>query len=80
MEHKYYCTHIKQYKYMKQNIFKLHNDKYLKVLNLGGFWPPTRGNDPTLTIFNGGKTLVFRNLFSLGNGPLIRHLMMPIVI
>jgi hypothetical protein len=28
---------------MKQNIFKPHNEKYEKVLNLGGFWPPTPG-------------------------------------
>jgi hypothetical protein len=28
---------------MRQNIVKPHNEKYEKVLNLGGFWPPTPG-------------------------------------
>jgi hypothetical protein len=28
-------------KCMRQNIFKPHNKKYEKMLNLGGFWPTT---------------------------------------
>jgi hypothetical protein len=43
MKHKYHSTHIKQNKCTRQNIFKPHNEKYEKVLNLGGFWPPTPG-------------------------------------
>jgi hypothetical protein len=50
MKHKYYSTHIKQYKCMRPNILKPHNEKYEKVLNLGGFWPPhPRGNDQTVS-------------------------------
>jgi hypothetical protein len=30
-------------KCMRQNIIKPHNEKYEKVLNLGGFWPPIPG-------------------------------------
>jgi hypothetical protein len=51
MKHKYHSNHIKQNKCKRQNIFKPHNEKYDKVLNLGGFWPPNLGNDPTRTIF-----------------------------
>jgi hypothetical protein len=40
MKYKYYSTHIKQKKCMRHNIFKPHNEKYEKVSNLGGFWPP----------------------------------------
>jgi hypothetical protein len=43
MKHKYHSTDIKQNKCIRQNIFKPHNEKYEKVLNLGGFWPPTPG-------------------------------------
>jgi hypothetical protein len=43
MKPKYHSTHIKQNKYMRKNIFKPHNEKCEKVLNLGGFWPPTLG-------------------------------------
>jgi hypothetical protein len=43
MKHKYYSTHIKENKCIRKNIFKPHNEKYEKVLNLGGFWPPTPG-------------------------------------
>jgi hypothetical protein len=53
MKHKYYSTHIKQNKCTRQNIFKPHIEK---VLNLGVGWflaPHPRGNNPTLTIFNG---------------------------
>jgi hypothetical protein len=57
MKHKYYFTQIKQNKCIRQNIFKPHNEKYEKVLNLGGFWPPTPGNYPTLTIFDGWRDL-----------------------
>jgi hypothetical protein len=58
VKHKYHSTHIKQNKCMRQNIFKAHNEKYEKVHNLGGFWPPTPGgNDPTLTIFDGWRDL-----------------------
>jgi hypothetical protein len=46
MKHKYHSTHIKQNKCVRQNICKPHNEKYEKVLNLGGFWPPTPGKSP----------------------------------
>jgi hypothetical protein len=56
MKNKYYSTHIKQNKCMRQNIFKPHNEKYEKVL--GWFLAPhPRGNDPTLTIFDGWRDL-----------------------
>jgi hypothetical protein len=58
MKHKYHSTHIKQNKCKKQNIFKPHNEKYEKVLNLGGFWPPTTGEMTRSGPFSmGGETL-----------------------
>jgi hypothetical protein len=43
MKHKYYSTGIKHNKCIRQNIFKPHNEKYEKVLNLGVFLPSTPG-------------------------------------
>jgi hypothetical protein len=56
MKQKYHSTHIKQIKCMRQNIFKPHNEKYEKVLNLFDFLPPSHpqgGNDPTMTNCDG---------------------------
>jgi hypothetical protein len=38
-----------------RHFFKPHNEKYGKVPYMGGFWrhPHPRGNDPTLTNFDG---------------------------
>jgi hypothetical protein len=48
----------KKNKCMRQNIFKPHNEKYEKVLNLGGFWPPTPGEMTRPGPFSmGGETL-----------------------
>jgi hypothetical protein len=41
MKHKYYSTNMKPNKCIRQDFFKPTNEKYGKVLNLGGFWPPT---------------------------------------
>jgi hypothetical protein len=34
---------VKQNKYTKVNFIKPQNEKYKKVLNLVGFWPPHPG-------------------------------------
>jgi hypothetical protein len=58
MKHKYHSTHIKQNKCKRKNIFKPHNEKYVKVLNLGGFWLPTPGEMTRPRPFSmGGETL-----------------------
>jgi hypothetical protein len=45
MKHKYYSTNMKLNKCIRQTFFKPHNEKYGKVLNLGGFWSPTPGGE-----------------------------------
>jgi hypothetical protein len=54
MKHKYYSTNMKP----RQTFYKAHNEKYEKVLHLGGFLAPHPwGNDPTLTMFKGWREL-----------------------
>jgi hypothetical protein len=40
MKHKYNSTHMKPYKCIRKNVFKPNNEKYEKVLYLGGILPP----------------------------------------
>jgi hypothetical protein len=45
---------MKPNKCIRQTYFKPHNEKFGKVLNLAGFWPPNPGgNDMTMTNFDG---------------------------
>jgi hypothetical protein len=48
MKHNYFSTNMKLNKCIRQTFFKPNNEKYGKVLNLGGFW-----NDPTMSNFDG---------------------------